>query len=52
VLVCLLFVHTTTFSGPLSNALGGADLSFLVGPIVTGLVYWALFNRQRAELPS
>jgi purine-cytosine permease-like protein len=44
---CLLFVHTSTFSGPLSNALGGADLSFLVGPLVTAIIYIALFSRQR-----
>ncbi len=47
VLACVLFVHTSTFSGPLANALGGADLSFLVGPLVTVIVYWALFARQR-----
>ncbi|GLP76648.1 hypothetical protein TUM20983_37580 [Mycobacterium antarcticum] len=34
--VCsLLFVNTSTFAGPLSKALGGADLSFLAGPMVT-----------------
>jgi purine-cytosine permease-like protein len=47
VVTCMLFVNTSTFAGPLSNALGGADLSFLVGPLVTAVVYAALFNRER-----
>lgn len=46
VLACLLFVNTSIYTGPLSNALGGADLSFLVGPLVTAIVYWVLFKRQ------
>jgi nucleobase:cation symporter-1, NCS1 family len=54
VLACLLLMNTSVYTGPLSNALGGADLSFLIGPLVTAVVYWALFNRQRnaSELPA
>jgi nucleobase:cation symporter-1, NCS1 family len=47
VLACLLFVNTSVYTGPLSNALGGADLSFLIGPVVTAVVYAVLFSRQR-----
>jgi purine-cytosine permease-like protein len=34
-----LFLDTTLFTGPLSSALDGADLSVFVGPIVSGLIY-------------
>ena len=37
-----LFLDTTLFVGPLSNALDGADLSVIVGPIVAGVLYFAL----------
>jgi len=30
------------FQGPLSQALGGADIAFVVGLAVAALVYWAL----------
>jgi nucleobase:cation symporter-1, NCS1 family len=34
-----LFLDTTLFVGPLSNALDGADLSVFVGPLVAGIIY-------------
>jgi purine-cytosine permease-like protein len=34
-----LFLDTTLYVGPLSNALDGADLSVIVGPIVAGAIY-------------
>lgn len=34
-----LFLDTTLFIGPLSNALDGADLSVIVGPVVAGVIY-------------
>lgn len=39
----LLCVSTTTFSGPIAEALGGADVSWIVGPVVTTVVYLSLF---------
>jgi len=45
--VALACVNTNIFKGPVSNALGGADLSSLAGPIVAAVIYLA-FNR-RAE---
>jgi hypothetical protein len=41
-------------TGPLSNALGGADLSFVVGPIVTAGVYAVLFRSvgTTAQIPG
>lgn len=37
----LLCVSTTNFSGPIAEALNGADISPLVGAAVAGLIYWA-----------
>jgi nucleobase:cation symporter-1, NCS1 family len=37
--VASLFLDTTLFVGPLSNALDGADLSVIVGPLVAGGIY-------------
>lgn len=51
---CTLFINTSLFTGPLSDALGGADLSFVVGPVVTAGVYAVLFRpaRTTAQLPG
>jgi purine-cytosine permease-like protein len=43
--VALACVNTNIFKGPVSSALGGADLSALAGPIVAALIY-AAFSRQ------
>ncbi|MEV0639737.1 cytosine permease [Streptomyces sp. NPDC050619] len=40
----LLCVNTTDFQGPLSGALAGGDVSFLVGPVLTVAVYAALWR--------
>ena len=45
VLVCLLTIHAPTFSGPVSEALGGADFTWTLGPLVSAAVYWALASR-------
>jgi hypothetical protein len=37
-----MFVQTDEFSGPLGTALGGADLSWVAGPVVSGWVYLAV----------
>lgn len=36
------FMSLSFFQGPLSKALGGADIAFVVGLAVAALVYWAL----------
>ncbi|MBX5329394.1 hypothetical protein CHX23_02120 [Rhodococcoides fascians] len=38
----LLCVSTTDFTGPIAEALGGADVSWIVGPVVTTAVYLSL----------
>jgi nucleobase:cation symporter-1, NCS1 family len=44
--VCLLTVNSSFFQGPLSDALDGADLSWLLGPIVSAAVYLVLARQQ------
>jgi NCS1 family nucleobase:cation symporter-1 len=49
-----LFLDTTLFVGPLSNALDGADLSVFVGPIVAGVIYATatVVGRRAAVMPN
>jgi nucleobase:cation symporter-1, NCS1 family len=47
--IALLCVNTTIFVGPLAHALGGADLSCLVGPVVGSAVYTGLTLRARRQ---
>jgi NCS1 family nucleobase:cation symporter-1 len=44
--VCLLTVNSSFFQGPFSDAIDGADLSWLLGPPVSAAVYFALARRQ------
>jgi len=39
------FFSTTFFSGPVATALGGADMSFVVGLLVSGILYY-VFSRN------
>jgi NCS1 family nucleobase:cation symporter-1 len=41
-IVSIPFMDQTLYVGPLSTALGGADIAYLVGFVVAGAVYWAL----------
>jgi purine-cytosine permease-like protein len=51
--VASLFLDTTLFVGPLSNALDGADLSVIVGPVVAGVIYAAMsMGGQRVVSPK
>ena len=36
------FMNQTLYTGPAATALGGADIAYVVGFIVAGIVYWAL----------
>lgn len=36
------FMNQTLFVGPLVNSLGGADITYVIGFIVAGILYWAL----------
>ncbi len=49
----LLCINSTDFQGPFADALGGADLSALVGPAVGALLYAVLFKRlYRTQLAT
>ncbi|MCD9571319.1 purine-cytosine permease family protein [Pseudomonas protegens] len=43
------FMSLSFFQGPLSQALGGADIAFVVGLAVAGLVYWGLTRNLDLE---
>jgi cytosine/uracil/thiamine/allantoin permease len=38
--------YTPSYQGPLSNATGGGDLSWLLGIVVAGVIYWVLSFRS------
>ncbi|MBC3192279.1 cytosine permease [Pseudonocardia sp. C8] len=44
-LVAALWLHSTTYVGPLSTWTGGADLSIPAGLLTASLTYWALARR-------
>jgi len=48
ILVQLPFVASPLFTGPVARAMGGADLSWVVGLLVTAPVYYALAKRAGA----
>ncbi|MEU6014944.1 cytosine permease [Streptomyces sp. NPDC047515] len=54
IVVQLPFVATSLYTGPLVEPLGGADLSWLVGLVVTAPVYyfWARSREEGGERPS
>jgi purine-cytosine permease-like protein len=45
ILVQIPFMNTPTYAGPVAESLGGADLSWVLGLVVTGPVYYALARR-------
>ncbi|MDQ0189939.1 cytosine permease [Alicyclobacillus cycloheptanicus] len=53
VLVEIPFMNTTFYVGPLSNAMGGADISWIVGLVVSAPLYYLVtkptVNRPRGE---
>jgi len=51
ILAAVLFASTARVHGPLSNALSDIDLSYIVGFLVGGAVYWGL-ARQAIRRPE
>ncbi|WP_350023316.1 purine-cytosine permease family protein [Pseudomonas protegens] len=43
------FMSLSFYQGPLSQALGGADIAFVIGLAVAGLVYWGLTRNLDLE---
>jgi nucleobase:cation symporter-1, NCS1 family len=55
ILVQLPFVDSALYMGPLARAMGGIDLSWIVGLVVTSPVYYALAKRaqsRRSAVPA
>jgi NCS1 family nucleobase:cation symporter-1 len=48
VLVQLPFANTMLYVGPWAHCLGGVDLSWLIGLLVTGPLYYGLASRDRS----
>jgi purine-cytosine permease-like protein len=48
VVVCALTVNAPNFTGPISDALSGADLTWTLGPLASSLVYRFLARRRFA----
>lgn len=44
----VMFANTVNVQGPVSNLLDGVDLSYLVGFLVGGAVYWLMARREIA----
>ena len=49
VAVCALTINAPSFHGPVSNALGGADLTWTLGPLTAAATYWALQMRRSSR---
>jgi purine-cytosine permease-like protein len=49
VIACLLTINAPVFQGPLSRLLDGADLTWIVGFVVSGLTYFALTRVAEAD---
>ncbi len=50
--IALLCVNTDVYVGPIAAALGGADISAIVGPILGAFIYAALTLRSRRAATS
>ncbi|POB09434.1 cytosine permease [Sulfobacillus sp. hq2] len=46
------FINTTLYEGPIAKAMGGADISWIVGLIVASTLYFVLMKRERIAIPS
>ncbi len=48
--VSVPFMATILYTGPIGNALGGADLSYFVSFVVAGILYFALESWRRGKI--
>lgn len=51
VLAQLPFLSTAFYTGPLVSALGGADISWIIGLLIPGVLYWVLSRCSRDVTP-
>jgi NCS1 family nucleobase:cation symporter-1 len=52
ILVQVPFIATHLYTGPVARALGGADLSWIVGLLITAPAYYWLARRTQAQVPA
>ena len=52
ILVQVPFLSTAFYTGPLVAALGGADISWIVGLIVPGALYYAIVRASPRQIPE
>jgi NCS1 family nucleobase:cation symporter-1 len=52
VLVQMPFVATGFYTGPWVDALGGVDVSWIVGIVVPGVLYYAVSRLARSPVPA
>jgi NCS1 family nucleobase:cation symporter-1 len=52
ILVQIPFLATGLYTGPCVAALGGADISWILGLIVPSLIYYAVARRSGREIPA
>ncbi|MCP8633676.1 cytosine permease [Pseudomonas mosselii] len=52
VLVQMPFIATTLYAGPLVELLGGVDISWIIGLIFPGIMYYVLARRAKTEISS
>jgi nucleobase:cation symporter-1, NCS1 family len=46
------FLATDLYTGPLVAALGGADISWILGLVVPGVLYYAVVRNAPRHIPS
>jgi purine-cytosine permease-like protein len=49
---CLLTVNAPIYKGPVASALDGADLSWIVGPLVSAVVYVLISSRRVRQVTA
>ena len=52
ILVQMPFISSAFYTGPLVAPLGGADISWIVGLIVPGALYYRLRLTSRTDVPA
>lgn len=53
--VCVLTIDSPILEGPISKSLSGSDLTWLLGPLVAGIIYYAIARDDvtaSAQIPS
>jgi NCS1 family nucleobase:cation symporter-1 len=46
------FMNSAELVGFIANNLGGADIAYVIGFIVAGIVYWALERTSPSSVPA